>query len=240
MTEMKPRKPFLTAEWRDLVMLNFEIDPVILAPLVPAGVELDTWQDRHFVSIVGFLFRDTRVRGLPIPFHVNFEEVNLRFYVRRHVGGETRRAVVFIKEVVPRWAIAQAARLLYNEPYVALPMDHKIVNGQGRTITYRFRQRMWNTIMARVEGQPAIPAADSEASFIIEHYWGYTAQRDGGTLEYRVEHPPWRVWLARDAFFTCGVEELYGPAFAAALARPPDSAFVAEGSPVAVYPGARL
>ncbi len=75
--------PFLTAEWRHLAMLNYEIDPVILRPFVPSGTELDSWNGKTYVSIVGFLFLKTRVRGLAIPFHQNFEEINLRFYVRR-------------------------------------------------------------------------------------------------------------------------------------------------------------
>src|SRR4026208_556537 len=94
--------PFLTAEWRRLAMLSFEIDPRVLSPLVPAGTELDEWQGRTFASLVGFLFLDTRVFGLAVPFHRNFEEVNLRFYVRRMASDGLRRGVVFVKEIVPR------------------------------------------------------------------------------------------------------------------------------------------
>ena len=125
---MKPPAIFLTAEWNWLAMLNYEVAPEILAPSVPAGTELDTWQGKHLVSMVGFLFQKTRVRGIPIPFHRNFEEVNLRFYVRRKVAGEWRRGVVFIKELVPHFAIAWVARTFYNENYVTLPMSHRIEN----------------------------------------------------------------------------------------------------------------
>src|SRR5690242_13649205 len=118
------RRPFLTAEWRDLVMLNYEVPQGLLEPLVPGGVELDHWNGTLYVSVVGFLFRDTRVLGLAIPGHRTFEEVNLRFYVRREVAGEERRGVVFIRELVPRRAIATVARLLYNEPYRAVAMRH--------------------------------------------------------------------------------------------------------------------
>src|SRR5713101_1040010 len=122
---MAPRS-FLTAEWRDLAMLNFEVDPTVLRPLVPAGTELDDWRSRTFVSVVGFLFLNTRVLGIPIPFHRDFEEVNLRFYVRRKMSDGWRRAVVFVKELVPRAAIALTARMVYGENYVALPMNHRI------------------------------------------------------------------------------------------------------------------
>src|SRR5689334_2274538 len=106
------RRPFLRAEWRDLVMLNYESPAGLLDPLVPAGVELDRWRGTLYVSVVGFLFRDTRVLGIPIPFHRTFEEVNLRFYVRRELDGDVRRGVVFVRELVPRRAIATVARLL--------------------------------------------------------------------------------------------------------------------------------
>src|SRR6185503_10439864 len=104
-----------TAHWRFLMMLNYEVDPSVLHPLVPRGTELDTWHGRTYASVVGFLFLDTRVLGLAIPFHRDFEEVNLRFYVRRREAEAWRRGVVFIKEIVPRWAIATVARVAYNE-----------------------------------------------------------------------------------------------------------------------------
>ena len=112
------RRPFLTASWTDLVILNYEVPPAVVLPLVPRGTELDIWQGQALVSLVGFLFTDTRVRGLAIPWHRHFEEVNLRFYVRRRVASAPdRRAVVFVRELVPRYAIAAIARFLYNEPY---------------------------------------------------------------------------------------------------------------------------
>ena len=117
---------FLTGEWRYLAMLNYRVDAALLEPFVPHGTTLDDWQGTTYVSLVGFLFRDTRVLGVPIPLHRDFEEVNLRFYVRREADGEVRRGVTFIKEIVPRPAIATVARLAYNEPYVALPMRHSI------------------------------------------------------------------------------------------------------------------
>jgi hypothetical protein len=224
-------------------MLNYEIDPALLRPLVPACTELDPWDGRHFVSLVGFRFLDTRVLGLAIPFHRNFDEVNLRFYVRRRGREGWRRGVVFIKEVVPKRAIAAVARWLYNENYVACPMDSEIrlpdpSRGTPGSVQYRWATPgRWNRLRAEFTGTPALPAPGSEEEFITEHYWGYVAQRDGSTLEYRVQHPPWRVWRATAAELDCDVQGFYGAAFGAALSVPPSSAFVAEGSPVAVYRG---
>ncbi|MCZ7644983.1 MAG: DUF2071 domain-containing protein [Planctomycetota bacterium] len=232
--------PFLTAEWTWLVMLNWELDPALLRPIVPAGTELDLHAGRALASVVGFHFGKTRVLGLPIPFHCNFEEVNLRFYVRREARGEVRRGVVFIRELVPRWAVAWVARTVYNEQYASVPMGHSIERGAPPAASYRWTWR-GKPFEARVRGmgEPSVPAEGSEASFIAEHYWGYTRQRDGSTLEYQVEHPAWRVWAAGEAGLSGDAEACY-PGFGKALAGPPASAFLAEGSAVTVRKGVPL
>lgn len=224
-------------------MLNYEIEPAALAPYVPQGTEFDLWNGRHLVSVVGFLFLKTRVFGLAIPFHHNFEEVNLRFYVRRKAEDGWRRGVVFIKEIVPRAAIALAARKLYNEPYIALPMAHRIEaeSNSVKSVDYswHFGGRQ-NSLQLTTRGEAQPPAEASEAEFITEHYWGYNAQRDGSTLEYRVEHPRWRVYDVADAKLACNVAGLYGEQFRESLNHKPSSAFLAEGSAVTVYRGVRL
>ena len=241
-----PAGVFLTGEWRYLAMLNYRVDAALLEPLVPRGTTLDRWQDTTYVSLVGFLFRDTRVLGVPIPLHRDFEEVNLRFYVRREVGGEVRRGVTFIKEIVPRRAIAIVARLSYNEPYIALPMRH-VIGDQSNddaapaTVRYEWRARTgWSALAVEAHGIAAPLDAGSEAEFITEHYWGYTRQRDGGTVEYHVTHPRWRTWAVSAAAVQGDLAELYGAELGAVLQRPPDSAFLAEGSAIAVHAPQRL
>ncbi len=224
-------------------MLNYEADAGLLLPFVPAGTELDRWNGKIFVSLVGFQFLKTRVFGLAIPFHSNFDEVNLRFYVRRNVDGEVRRGVVFIREIVPRWAIAAVARTIYNEKYVALPMSHEIrpVGSGGLTAAYRWRAASgWCGVNLETDGEPKLAKDGSHEQFITEHYWGYAAQRDGGCVEYRVEHPSWRVWNARSAEFSGDTEELYGKELAAVLRGTPASALLAEGSQVTVMRGRKL
>jgi len=240
---MPQLKPFLTAEWRYLAMLNYQVEPAVLAPFVPAGTELDSWQGRTFVSVVGFLFLDTRVLGIAIPWHRDFEEVNLRFYVRRQAADGVRRGVVFIKEIVPRLAIAATARLLYGEKYVALPMRHSVPLEGGRPghAEYRWRHRgAWNRLHIVPAGAAMEAAPGSEEEFITEHYWGYSRLRGGGTVEYRVEHPRWRVWQAAAASLECDAAVLYGARFAPALASRPSSAFLADGSPVTVCRGEKI
>lgn len=229
---------FLRAEWRSLVMINYAVDRAVLDPFVPRGVELDLWEGDSLVSMVGFLFLDCRVLGVPIPFHRDFEEVNLRFYVRRKVDGEWRRGVVFVREIVPRRAIALVARVAYNEPYLALPMRHEI--GGGR---FSFQWKLagrWNSLFAQTRGDAAPIAPGSAEEFIFEHYWGYTPQRDGGTMEYQVEHPPWRVWQTESSALDLDAGALYGAGFVEPLRGKPHSAFIAEGSPISVRRGERV
>ncbi|MFL5537710.1 MAG: DUF2071 domain-containing protein, partial [Longimicrobiaceae bacterium] len=228
----------------------------------PRGTELDAWEGKTFVSAVGFLFLDTRLFGIPVPFHRDFEEVNLRFYVGREGPEGWRRGVCFIREIVPRWAVAFLARAVYNERYVALPMRHRVEpppsastpgsidgssaggsssGGTPGLAEYAWRHGgRWNSLHARFSGAPGPLAAGSEEEFITEHYWGYAAQRDGGTVEYRVEHPSWRVWHADEAALDADVAALYGAEFAGPLAASPSSAFVADGSPIVVRRARRI
>jgi uncharacterized protein YqjF (DUF2071 family) len=244
---IQANRPFLTCEWRNLAIANFRVPPELLEDLVPHGTCLDLYQGEAFISIVGFLFKDTRVMGLPVPWHRQFEELNLRFYVRRKWDGEDRRGVVFIKEIAPRWAVAAIANTLYHENYVVLPMRHKFQgllhphtdNEQHATYEWHHADR-WHALHMQVSGPPMPLEKGSHEEFIAEHYWGYCRQRDGGTIEYSVEHPPWRVWLNAGVRFSCDVEKLYGARFAEALSRPACSAFVAEGSAVRVHKPARI
>lgn len=235
---------FLTAEWRSLVMCNIEVDPALLEPMVPRGTRLDFWNGRACVSIVGFRFLRTRVLGIPIPFHTNFDELNLRFYVRRPAPEGERRGVVFIKEVVPRRAVAAVARWVYGENYVALPMRSDVrLDPSAATGSASYEWRVngrWNVLRATCAGPPHSLVPGSEAEFITEHYWGYARQRDGSTVEYQVEHPPWRVWGVTDHELDADTTALYGPVLGDALARPPASVLVAEGSPIVVRRGVRV
>jgi uncharacterized protein YqjF (DUF2071 family) len=224
-------------------MLNYEIEPSVLTPFVPQGTEIDSWNGKTFVSVVGFLFLRTRVLGIPIPLHQDFIEVNLRFYVRRRSDDAWRRGVVFVKEVVPYPVIAFIARRFYNEPYIALPMAHQIEVAsdslKSAEYSWRFGGKL-HLLKLATHGEAQSLRDGSEAEFITEHYWGYNKQRDGSTLEYRVEHPRWRVYETTGAHLNCDVVGLYGAPFHDSMCCKPASAFLAEGSPVTVFKGERV
>lgn len=240
--------PLLTAHWRNLVVVNFVVDPRRLALLAPAGTELDFHENETFVSLVGFLFEKTRLAGrIPLGPWSTFEEVNLRFYVRRQVSGESRRAVCFLREVVPHRAIAWGAQLLYHEPYLARPMAHRWeledpgTPESGGRYSYRWKAGgSWLEIAARTRGRLLPSSPGSIEEFILEHYWGYTRLRAGATQEYRVSHPPWQYWKAEHVEVDPRVGAFYGTALGRALCLPPHSAVVAAGSEVSVFPGSRI
>lgn len=224
-------------------MLNYEVDPSLLKRHVPSGTSLDSFNGRTYVSLVGFRFCGTKLLGrFPVPFHSDFDEVNLRFYVRRKEDNEDRRGVVFIAEVVPRLAIALTARLLYGENYVCFPMKHRIETRElNTTAEYQWRvDGQWCKLSAQTAGLPAHPQEGSLEQFITEHYWGYSVQRSGGCLEYQVSHVPWQVWATTAARFQGDASALYGRELGIVLQRPPDCAFVADGSPVIVYKGNKI
>jgi uncharacterized protein len=236
------QRVFLTAEWRDLVMLNYVVDPNLLVPYIPAGTSLDSFADKTYISLVGFRFCNTKLLGrVPVPFHTDFEEVNLRFYVRRRANNEIRRGVVFIAEVVPRRAVAATARLLYGENYKCAPMRHRVENGDDiAEVDFQWKvSDQWCRISARTIGPPALPKPGSLEQFITEHYWGYSA-RQSDSVEYHVSHAPWQVWATASASFAGDASSYYGLELNALLQRPPDSAFATKGSAVTVFRGNRI
>ncbi|HEY8563293.1 MAG TPA: DUF2071 domain-containing protein [Pyrinomonadaceae bacterium] len=231
-------RKFLTAQWKDLVMANYEVAPESLEDRVPRGVSLDFHEGRLFVSLVGFMFLDTRVLGVPVPFHVNFEEVNLRFYVKRETAGEIRRGVCFVKEIVPRYAIATVARVLYGEPYECWKMSHTKTE---REVGYGWRKggRM-NEIKVEIDRDLGVPAENSHGEFIIEHYWGYTKRGDARCDEYKVEHPKWELFSVVNEVINVDFGTTYGEKFAFLRDQKPYSILLAKGSEIAVYKGEKI
>jgi uncharacterized protein YqjF (DUF2071 family) len=237
---MTHQKIFLTAEWKDLLLLNYAVAPRLLEPFVPSGTELDVFDGVTYLSLVGFEFNRTSIFGIPVPFHQSFEEVNVRFYVRRGI----KRGVVFIRELVPKRAVAAIARFAFNENYSYTPMSHQVETG---TVSNTVKaEHAWGAgadrcrMRIETEGERYIAPEGSVSQFITEHYWGYAAQPDGGCLEYEVQHPQWNVRNAKEAGFSGNAAAFYGSEIAECLLRKPDSAFLAEGSRVTVFKGMRI
>ena len=241
-------RPFLTAQWRRLAIVSYALDPALLAPLVPAGLEPDTRDSRAFVSLVAFDFLDTRVLGVRWPGLTNFPEVNLRFYVREtavaataSAADEPRRGVCFVKELVPSRLIALVARAVYNEPYERAAMRSSVTTADGTiTVGHAWRLRGGHALTVRAQAATVTPAADSAEHWFKEHEWGYGRARSGRTLVYRVEHPVWAVHPGTSADVRVDFAGLYGQRWAWLNGATPASVVLAVGSGVSVFPAGAL
>ena len=237
--EFVAKKEFLKARWINLIMLNYEVDPAILEKYIPPGTELDLWKGKTLVSMVGFLFKDTCVRGIKWPLQVNFEEVNLRFYVRHYNGKEWKRGTVFVSEIVPKPFIATFANLIYKEHYRARPMRYSVrqVNDGNSQYLYEWKfDGKWDSKLGGLvntsELKPIIPGSQEE--FIFEHYWGYNKVNKKTTYEYQVEHITWNAVPVMEPVFEADIARLYGKDFVPCLTKKPYSAFFADGSEIIV------
>ncbi len=233
---------FLQAEWKNLLMLNYEVDPAILKPYLPPGTVLDLWEGKALVSMVGFMFLDTRVLGIKWPFHVDFEEVNLRFYVRYFDGEEWKRGAVFISEIVPKPMISLIANNLYKEHYSAMPMRHSINQLPEGQTQYLYEWKLdgrWNRLGGTIGKLSAIEPGSPE-EFIFEHYWGYNKTSETTTNEYQVEHIRWNAAQVTNTIFDADIVIFYGQEFEPYLNVKPYSAFFADGSEVVVRAAGKI
>jgi uncharacterized protein len=237
-------RPLIAACWEHLLFLNYRCPRGLLEPLVPVGTELETWDGECYVTLVGWYTQHTRVRGIGVPCHQTFEGVNLRFYVRRRDDSEAwRPGAVSIRELVPRRAVAAAARRWYHAPSLSLVMSNaNDADDPNRGLIAYFwtvaRQKF--SLMATITGAPAEPAPDSHAAFITDRQWGYARTSAGGTLEYRVQHARWPVWVPESCSAEGPMHMVFGNSFAYLFADKPASAYVATGSSVSVFPGTLL
>lgn len=227
---------FLTAEWNNLAMINYEVDPAILEKYVPKGTELDFYNGKCYVSFIGFLFENVRLLGMKIPFHTHFEEVNLRFYVRHLDNGVWKRGAVFISEIVPKLAITLVANTFYNEEYRTMPMKHEIkIKDDSRTFIYQWKlNNTWNTIHVETQKNPIPIEPNSEAEFITEHYFGYSKINDEETYEYEVTHPRWQQYEVIQNKSIIDFEAVYGKEFSFIKEVQPASVFLAVGSKITI------
>ncbi len=223
---------FLTAKWQNLILVNYKINPNILKPFIPKGTELDLYNNACYVSLVGFMFKDTKVLGVKIPNHINFEEVNLRFYVKHN----NNRGVVFIKEIVPKPIITFIANTIYKEHYQTCEMSHQwIDNNQSKRINYNWKiNNNWQSIMVNSNNKVQDILPNTEAEFITEHYFGYTKYKRK-TFEYEVAHPTWKQYKVLDYKINVDFAENYGDEFQFLNQTNPSSVILAKGSEISVH-----
>jgi uncharacterized protein len=226
---------FLKAEWNNLALINYEIDADILKDYLPIGTEIDYWNGKCYISLVGFMFENVKILGLKIPFHTRFEEVNLRFYVKRFENNEWKRGVVFIKEIVPKPALTLVANTIYKEHYETLPMFHSVnFERDQKLFTYGWKKQNYkNSFTLITEKELSDIETQSEAEFITEHYFGYT-KTNKGTYEYEVKHQRWQQYKVKNYFINVDFKGTYGNSFEFLQNQRLISVILAKGSEIRV------
>jgi uncharacterized protein YqjF (DUF2071 family) len=206
---------FLKANWENLIMANYSVDAAVLIPLLPNGVELDYYDQKAYVSLVGFMFKKTSLFGIPIPLFGSFEEVNL--------------------ETVPFKIVAVIANKLYKEHYISIPTKHSIELGDPLKISYSWKMNQkWNSIKVSAHASQQQIATGSMEEFIFERYFGFTKIDQQTTQSYRINHPKWQTNQLLSSEVNCNFGEMYGPSFAELSQKQADSIFLANGSSVSV------
>ena len=231
-------KTFLSAQWEYLALFNYEVDADVLKKYLPPFTQIDYFNGKALVSIVGFMFNNTKVMGIKWPGHVNFEEVNLRFYVKHFDGTIWKRGVAFISEIVPKFMIVALANTLYNEQYCKAKMNHSIaVENDVLKVAYHWKTKETTWNLMQLKALPILQniEIDSEAEFILEHYFGYNMLHKNTTIEYAVNHPRWQIYPVSKYELQCDIEKLYGKEFVPFITnKKPQSVLLAKGSSVTV------
>ena len=227
---------FLKANWENIIMANYEIDPQLLIPFLPKGVDLDLFEGKCYISLVGFMFKNTKLFNVPIPKFGTFEEINLRFYVTRKEGNIIKRGVVFINETIPYPIVAWVANKLYNEHYTVVPTKHEIIaEKSSKKVKFEWLlNKKWNSIAVTSSNTYEKMMRNSLESFIYEHYYGYTKTAENRTEEYKLQHPSWNISEVLAYQIECDFEAMYGKSFSVLNHKKPETVFIAEGSSVGI------
>lgn len=229
---------FLKGEWRNLIMINYQIDPEVLGAYLPPHTELDTFNGKHYVSLVGFLFKDSKVKGVIVPYQRTFEEINLRFYVRHlSADGIWKHGVVHIKEITTKKLKALVANKIFGENFEACDTRHLWSNPTEDKVSVEYmwkRTTDWDWIAITATGVSYFPKQKTEEQFITERDRVYNKGKKNITTEYNVEHTSWRIHKVHYSDINCNFEKNFGKDFACLNKTKPSSVFLADGSPITV------
>jgi uncharacterized protein YqjF (DUF2071 family) len=225
----------IKAQWNKLVMANYAVSPDVLDTYLPYQTVYDQWKGECFISLVGFMFRDTSILGIKFPYHTHFEEVNLRFYVKHSHSKGVNRGVVFIKEIVPLSGVTFVANTIYKEHYETLPMKHTWnITPDQLMVEYKWKSKKWNSLKIVSDPNPLEIVDDSLEKFFTDQHWGYTQVYDKLTMVYEVAHPNWQYYKTIDYSIDVDFGHVYGEAFSFLTNQKPDSVFLSDGSVISL------
>lgn len=216
--------------------MNYIISPEILENYLPAYTIIDYFKGNCFTSLVGFPFRNVEIAGMKIPFYTDFEEINLRFYVKRFDGTTWRKGTVFISEIANKSALKFLANSFLHEKYQTLETRQEIKEN-SELIETKYSWRTWMNwqFLNLISEKPSESVAEgTEAHFIMDRSSGYQKYDTATTNEYGISHPKWNIYPIRSFDINVDFEESFDSNFPVLNETLPHSVILARGSSVAV------
>jgi uncharacterized protein YqjF (DUF2071 family) len=196
-----PTRPWVMAQkWQDLLFAHWTVAPAAMRSLVPARLELDTFQGQAWIGIVPFTMSGVRLRGtLPLPWLSTFPELNVRTYVT--AGGKP--GVWFFSLDAANVVAVEIARRWFKLPYFHARMNSRATSQGIEYFSQRDDRRGGNeTLQTRYSAAgPCFAAVPGTLEyFLIERYCLYAQRRGGELLRGEIHHAPWKLQEARASF----------------------------------------
>ena len=230
-------KVFLRSNWLRLASANYIIEPHLLDKYIPKGTVLEEHNGKHYVSLVAFRYSQTRLLNIQVPFHTNFEEINLRFYVKRKIAPHVWRSeVAFTKLFFPKTALTFVAKHIYKENYETKRMRHNWSENDRQLLTsYGLKKNRWHDFELMTEKESNVIDAHSSEAFFSKHYWGTSQINDNSCTIYKIEHPEWKVFRVNDWKINFDFNKVFGSEFKHLTDNKPESVYLYDGSEVVVH-----
>src|SRR5947208_1274723 len=129
------RYPAMLQSWRDLTFFHWPVHPSVIAPHIPAGLDVDMYDGSAWISLTPFLIDNLRPPLTPgLPWISRFPETNLRTYVRDRTG---YGGIWFFSLEAARAAAVLGARLSYRLPYMWSKMRVQVEGNRVRYLSAR-------------------------------------------------------------------------------------------------------
>ncbi len=186
-----PSRPWVTTmRWHDLLFLHWPVRPEIIRPLIPQGLELDTFDGAAWIGVIPFRMTGVRPRYLPPFAGLAFPEMNVRTYV----WTPGRSGVWFFSLDATNRLAVRAARAWYGLPYYNARITVQLERG-----TVHYRSIRVDKRSAGVEfhasykptGEVYRSAPETLDRWLTDRYCLYAMDQQGRLGYADIQHLPW-------------------------------------------------
>lgn len=206
-----PAGPWVMAQtWHDLLFAHWPVEPAALRPLLPAPLQIDTFEGRAWIAVVPFRMTGVRLRGTPsLPWLSAFPELNVRTYVT--TGGKP--GVWFFSLDAANSLAVAIARAWFHLPYFRARMSCTEREGWIHYASERIHRRAPAALLEgryRPVGGARSPQAGTLEHFLTERYCLYTTSARGQIIRAEIHHPPWPLQRTEAEFARNSMTESLG------------------------------